>query len=487
MSTRPDAASSADDDAPTTTRSPATGVVAPALGLVLLAVVGAEFLLQLDTTIVNVALPAVQNRFDVGITTASWILNAFYLAFGGLLLLAGRLGDVLGHRKVFLAGIALVIVASLIAGLAPNVPLLLLGRGLQGVGAALSGPTGLALLTTLFEGERRQRAFGVYSTVTGLGSASGMVLGGLLTSAAGWRWAILINVPLGLVVLLVGLRTLGAHTEPRTERALGVPSALLVTAALGAGVYGLVNAADQGWTAPLTYGALIASVLVFALLAVVDRHSTEPLLPSRVFRHRLRSGGFVNLLLLAATLAGFLFFLAQYLAVALGLAPWQAGVGLLPFAAALLVSTQFVNGRLARIGLEARGLAGLAVLTAGLFWLSLVDAGTRYATGVLPPLLVIGLGVGVAIVPFNVVVLSSADPEDTGVTAGIVQAALTVGGLIGIAVLLLPYSAVATTAAADVTAPFAAAFLGSAALGVLGVLVALAVWFGPGTAALRRR
>jgi EmrB/QacA subfamily drug resistance transporter len=457
------------------------------LGTVLLAIVGAEFLLQLDGTILNVALPDIQTSFGIGITAGSWVLNAFYLTFGGLLLLAGRLGDVLGHRKVFLSGIALVTVASLLAGLAPTVELLLLGRGLQGVGAALAGPTGLALLTVLFDGDRRQRAFGVYSTVTGLGAASGMVLSGLLTSAGGWRWALLVNVPIGLAVVVLGVRVLDARREPRTERTLGVVSSVLVMAALGSGVYGLVHAAEAGWTAPLTFGTLAASVVLFVALALVDRRSAEPLLPGRVFRHRVRLGGFVNLLLLAATLGSYLFFTAQYLSAGLGLTPLQTGLGLLPFAAALLVSAQFVNKALAKVDLKPRGIAGLVVLAAGLSWLSLVDTGTAYLTGVLPALLVVGLGVGVAIVPLNVLVLTSADPDDTGLTAGIVQSALTVGGLIGIGVLLLPFTA-AVAAGADPVAPFSTIFAWCAAVDVVGVLVALLVWYGPGarTAAAER-
>jgi EmrB/QacA subfamily drug resistance transporter len=452
---------------------------AKALGLVLLAIVGAEFLLQLDGTILNVALPRIQEQFGVRITTGSWILNAFYLAFGGLLLLSGRLGDVFGHRKVFVAGISLVTVASLLAGLAPNVELLLVGRALQGVGAALAGPTGLALLTILFDGESRQRAFGFYSTVTGLGAASGMVLSGLLTSAGGWRWSLLINVPIGLAIVLLSLRVLGVRHEPRTERTLGLPSAVLVTTALGSTVYALVNAAEAGWSAPATIGTLAASVVLFVALAVVDRRSAEPLLPGRIFAHRIRLGGCVNLLLLAATLGSYMFFAAQYLAVGQRFTPLQTGLALLPFAASLLVSAQFLNKALASVDLKLRGIAGLVVLTAGMFWLSLIDAGTGYLTGVLPPLVVVGIGVGVAIVPFNVLVLSSADPEDTGITAGIVQSAITVGGLIGIGLLLLPYTAT-VAAEGDPVAPFATIFTWCTGAGVLGVLVALLVWYGPG-------
>ncbi|MEV1203962.1 MFS transporter, partial [Microbispora rosea] len=179
-----------------------------AWALALAAIVGAEFMLQLDGTIVNVALPALQSDLGLSVTGGSWVPNGFLLAFGGLLLFAGRLGDALGHRRVFLAGVGLIVVASLVAGLAPNVQALLAGRVLQGAGAAVAGPTGLALLAIVFRGERRQRAFGLYSTVTGLGASAGMVLGGVLTWAGDWRWSLLVNVPIGLAVIVLAVRAL---------------------------------------------------------------------------------------------------------------------------------------------------------------------------------------------------------------------------------------------------------------------------------------
>jgi EmrB/QacA subfamily drug resistance transporter len=456
----------------------ATSPTAPpraAATLTLVALVGAEFLLQLDGTVLNVAVPEIQQRFGVGITTGSWVLNAFYLVFGGFLLLAGRLGDVLGHRRVFLTGIGLLTAASLLAGLAPTLELLLLGRGMQGLGAALAGPTALALLTALFDGEHRARAFAVYSTVTGLGAATGMILGGALTSAAGWRWAILVNVPLGLAILAVARAALPWQATGE-HRSIGVLSAILVTAGLGSGVYGLVHAAETGWSDPLTLGALGTAAILIGVLVGVDRRQPDPLLPGRIFRHRVRLGGILALLLLAATLGAYLFFLAQYLAEGLGFPPILVGAALLPFAAALLLGTQIVNRFLGRLDLPLRGVLGLVVLAAGLGWLSLVDDGAGYPTAVLPALVVIGVGVGVAIVPFNLLVLTSADPADTGVTAGIAQSALTLGGLVGIAVLLLPF-----TGTTGETAPYATAFAWCAGTAVVGVLLAVGVWFGPGS------
>lgn len=448
-----------------------------ALGLVLVAIVGAEFMLQIDGTIVNVALPTAQADLGLTVTSASWVLNGFFLAFGGLLLLSGRLGDVVGHRKVFLIGAALVTIASLIAGLAPNVALLLIGRVLQGAGAALAGPTGLALLTILFDGARQQRAFGLYSTITGLGAATGMILGGALTGLGSWRWSLLVNVPIGLAIVLVGLKTLDLRADDTKGRSLGLPSAVLVTAALTALVYGLVRAADHGWGDTWTIATLAAAAVLAVVLLAVDAKSSEPLLPGRVFANRLRIGGFINLLLLSSVLGGFLFYLSQFLQGALHFTALGTGLAVLPFGLALLVSTQVLTKYVAAVSLKARGIVGLVLLLAGVAWLSRLDGASTYAAGVLPPLIVMGLGVGLAIIPFNMLILSSSAPEDTGITAGILQVALTVGGCIGIALLLIPLNAGSGNIADTISSVYGWTTVAAAA----GLVVALAFWYGPGS------
>ncbi|MFE2757664.1 MFS transporter [Actinosynnema sp. NPDC059335] len=448
------------------------------LGLALAAIVGAEFLLQLDGTIVTVALPSLRADLGVDVAAASWVLNAFFVAFGGLLLPAGRLGDVLGHRRVFLAGIGLVTVASLVAGLAPAFEVLIAGRVLQGAGAAIAGPAGLALLAALFRGERQARAFGLYSTVTGLGAASGMILGGLLTAVGEWRWSLLVNVPVGVLVIAVALRAVGTRDEGIRARSLGAPSAVLVTLALAAGVLGLVRAAEDGWLAPGALVPLAVSAALVAVLVVVDGRAAEPLLPRRVFAGRERVGGFATLLLLASVLTGFLFHTGLYLAGPLGFDPLRTGLAILPFGLALLVATQVLAGRVAKVRPQVRAVAGLVLVAAGFGWLSRLDGDSTYTAGVLPAIVVLGVGVGLAIVPVNVIVLSSSDPADTGITAGILQTALTVGGAIGLAVLLLPFSA--GDGGADAVS---SVFAWSAGIAVLAVLVSLVFWFGPRRAA----
>ncbi|MFF4128192.1 MFS transporter [Microbispora rosea] len=417
-----------------------------AWALALAAIVGAEFMLQLDGTIVNVALPALQSDLGLSVTGGSWVPNGFLLAFGGLLLFAGRLGDALGHRRVFLAGVGLIVVASLVAGLAPNVQALLAGRVLQGAGAAVAGPTGLALLAIVFRGERRQRAFGLYSTVTGLGASAGMVLGGVLTWAGDWRWSLLVNVPIGLAVIALAIRALTAREltvrdEATRSRALGLPSALLSAAAVTAAVYGLVRAAEKGWGDPWTAAALGAAVVLAGVLLLVDRRAAEPLLPLAVLAGRERAGAFAGLVLLAAVLTGFLIYLVQYLQGVLHFGALRSGLAILPFGLALLVSTQVLTARIAAVGLKTRALLGLSVVLAGTAWLTRLDGGGAYAAGVLPALVVMGLGVGVAIIPLNMIVLTTAPAEYAGVAAGLLQTALTIGGSLGLAAMLIPLGA----------------------------------------------
>lgn len=459
-------------DQQTTAAPPAA--TSTALGAALVAIVGAEFMLQLDGTIVNVALPGLQHELNLGVTGASWVLNGFFLAFGGLLLLAGRLGDVLGHRRVFLAGITVVTVASLIAGLAPNETVLLTGRVVQGAGAAIAGPAGLALLAILFQGERQQRAFGLYSTVTGLGAASGLVLGALLTQV-NWRLSLLVNVPIGLVILAIGVRQLGLRQDNTRTRSLGVASAILVTAAFTAGVYGLVRAAEKGWTDPVTLGAFGAFVVLTVALLITDRRAAEPLLPGRVFADRDRIGGFLNLVLLAAVLTGFLFYIAQYLGTVRQFSPLLTGLAILPFGLAILLTTQLLGKLLNPISLKARGLAGLVLVAIAVALLTRLTGSSDYWTSVLPEIVLLGLGVGVAIVPFNMVILSTSDPADTGITAGILQTSLTVGGALGLALFLLPYTAGSGNHADTISSVFAWA----TGIAVLGLVVTLLFWFGP--------
>ena len=474
-----DATSDSVDAKAATASTEGEGKGAGAWRVLLVAIVGAEFMLQVDGTIVNVALPTLREDLGLDVAAAAWVVNGFLVAFGGLLLLAGRLADVFGHRRLFLAGVALVGVASLIAGLAPGFGVLLAGRVLQGAGAALAGPAGLALLTTSFEGVRRERAFGLYSTVTGLGAAFGMVLGGVLTWAGDWRWSLLVNVPFAAAIVVVGARVLPPVTEPPVRRPAGAGGALLATAALVALVYGPVRASSAGWSDAWTVAVLAGAAIMVAVFAVVDRRAAQPLLPGRVFGER-RLGGFVALVLTAAVLTGFLFYVTQYLDAVFAMSPLRTGFAILPFGLALSAAVRLSGPVVGRLAPRGRAVLGLGIVLLAMLWLTRLGSGSRYATDVLPPIALLGVGVGVALVPINMMILTTADPADAGVTAGLLQVALTVGGALGVAVLLLPATAGGRGLGENISTLFA---WNTAIVGV-ALASTLAFWFGPGT---RRR
>ncbi|MFF3442027.1 MFS transporter [Streptosporangium sp. NPDC002721] len=456
------------------------GGISPARapGLLLAAIVGCEFMLQLDGTIVTVALPDLQNDLGLSAAALSWVVNAFLLSFGGVLLLGGRLGDLFGHRTVFLAGTGLLAAASLLAGLAPDLGWLLAGRALQGVGAALAGPAGLALLSVTYTGERRQRAFGLYSTVTGLAAAAGMILGGVLTWAADWRWTLLVNVPVGLAIVALGARTIAPRGPAGREgtRALDLPGALLSVLGMTAVVHGFVRAAEEGWGDAVVVGSLAGGAAVLAAFAFLESRVASPVLPSRVFAHRARAGAFVTLVLLAFVLTGFLFFLTQFLQRVLGLGPLLTGLAFLPFGLALLVTARSAPTLIARArGPRNLAVAGLALVVVATLWLGGVDGDSAYPAAVLGPLVIMGVGAGAAIVPFNIIVLSETPPEDAGITSGVLQASLALGGSLGPAVLLTAFAG----GGQDVAAGVSRAFTASAVVAGLAIAVGIAAWFLP--------
>ncbi|MER5647575.1 MFS transporter [Streptosporangium sp. NPDC002524] len=459
--------------------SPSPASPARGLGLVLAAIVGCEFMLQLDGTIVTVALPDLQNDLGLSAAGLSWVINAFLLSFGGVLLLGGRLGDLFGHRTLFLSGTALLAAASLLAGLAPGPGWLLAGRALQGAGAALAGPAGLALLSVTYDGERRQRAFGVYSTVTGLAAAAGMILGGVLTWAADWRWTLLVNVPVGLAVVALGARTIPAQSpvgHAGARPALDLPGALLSVLGMTAVVHGFVRVAEEGWGDTIAVVSLAGGAAVLAAFAFLETRVASPILPPRVFAHRARAGAFLSLVLLAFVLTGLLFFLTQFLQRVLGLGPLLTGLAFLPFGLALLLTARSAPTLIARAGGPRNlAVAGLALVVAGSLWLSGVSEDSAYPAAVLGPLVIMGLGAGSAIVPFNVIVLSETPPEDAGITSGVLQASLALGGSLGLAVLLTAFAGGGT----DVATGVSRAFTASAAIAGLAIVVGLVAWFLP--------
>src|SRR6266540_4198570 len=421
--------------APPTAPAP-TGAARPSKRLALLVVAITGLMLILDLTITNVALPTIQRALRMTPQGLQWVVNAYALAYGGFLLLGGRLADRLGRRRVFLAGVALFTLASLLGGLAPRGGVLIAARGLQGVGAALAGPAGLSILTTTFaEGPERNRALGVWSAVLASGGALGMLAGGLLTQYASWRWVLFVNLPIGALVLAATPRLVPAAPGQRRAR-VDVAGAVTVTAGLAALVYATSQVPGRGWTAPSTLGGfLLAAVLLGTFLAIEARRRA-PLVPLGIFRRRgLAGADTVALLGGAAVVASPIFFLTLYLQQILGFSAVQAGLATLPLGLAVIVTSQLSPRIMERVGRKRLLVSGLALAAVGLALLGRIHPAGSYTVEVLGPVVLLGLGMGLSFVPLTASAVAGVPPADQGLASGLLQTAQQLGVALGLAVL----------------------------------------------------
>jgi EmrB/QacA subfamily drug resistance transporter len=402
--------------------------------LVLAVILVCQLMVVLDATIVNVALPKIQTALGFSTSSLSWVINAYALSFGGLLLLGARAGDLIGRRRTFLAGIGLFTVASLAGGLATSSTWLLAARAVQGAGAALAAPSALALLTTMFdEGRERMRAIGYYTAVSIGGSAVGLVAGGILTQWASWRWVMFVNVPIG-IGLLVAAHTVLPETARRTGQ-LDVAGALTSTLGMAALVYGFVQAATDGWGSRTTVLSFVAGVVLLTTFVLVERRASSPVTPLRLFASRNRCVAYIARLLLVAGMFGMFFFLTQFLQDVLGYSPLVTGVGFLPLTVALFASSQ-VGARLSsRIPARRLMMVGFTSSALGLLWVSRLSVDSGYLS-ILGPLVVVGLGNGLAFVPLTALSLSGVEARDAGAASGLVNVTQQVGGALGLAVLV---------------------------------------------------
>ncbi|MGC0423204.1 DHA2 family efflux MFS transporter permease subunit [Embleya sp. AB8] len=414
-------------------------------GLALALLAGAQLMIVLDATIVNIALPDMGKALDISETSLSWVMNAYLLTFGGLLLLGGRLGDLFGRRRMLALGLIVFTVASLLGGFAGNEALLLAARALQGVGGALVAPAVLSLVTTTFEeGPERNKAFGVYAAVSGMGSAVGLLLGGLLVEYLSWRWVMFVNVPIGIA--LVAALPLAIPDDAKTgEKAiwrgrLDIPGALTSTLGVTALVYGVIRAADQGWSDALTIGSLILSAVLIAAFIVIELRVEQPLMPMRMFRNRNRSGSYVVMALAAGGMLGSFFFITLYMQIVAGYSPIKAGLAYLPLCAGVMISAQFTSVMLPRIGPRVLLTVGPILAGAGLFYFSLLEVDSSYVTGLLPAMVVFGLGMGLIFVAIMSTAVAGIAPEDAGIGSAMLNVTQQVGGAVAIAVLTTIYS-----------------------------------------------
>jgi EmrB/QacA subfamily drug resistance transporter len=388
----------------------------------------------LDATIVNIALPAISRGLRFSPSGLAWVINAYTLAFGGLLLLGGRAGDILGRRRVFLAGIALFTLASLLGGVATSPAWLLTTRAAQGVGAAAAAPSALALIATTFaEGEERNRALGVFSAVSAGGGTIGLLLGGALTSWASWRWIMFINVPIGLAVLLLAPRALSETIRHRGRP--DIAGALAATAGTTALVYGCIHAAEAGWGATATIASLIGGALLLVVFAVIETRASQPLVPLRLLAHLPRAAAYVTMLLVASGMFGMFFLLSQFLQDVLGYGPFVTGLAFLPMTIVLFTASRVVPRLVGRIPAGRLVSAGLALLALALLWLTRLSPDAGFTGDLLGPMLLFGAGAGCAFMPLTMTVLSGVRRHEAGAASGLLQTAQQVGGSLGLAVL----------------------------------------------------
>ncbi|HEX6460252.1 MAG TPA: DHA2 family efflux MFS transporter permease subunit [Thermoleophilaceae bacterium] len=448
------------------------------LALVLLAVT--QFVIVLDASIVNVALPSIGRALDFSQDNLSWVVNAYTLTFGGFLLLGGRLADLLGRRRIFIGGLVLFSVASLLGGLAQSDTWLIAARAVQGLGAALISPAALSLITTIFsEGAERNRALGVWGAVAGSGGAAGVLLGGALTQWISWEAVLFVNVPIGLLAALAAPRLLPESRDTR-QRSFDVQGAVLVTGGLALLVYALVDANNAGWGTFHTIGlGAIALALIGAFVAWEAR-AAHPIMPFSIFRLRTLRGANVIGLLLGLSLFAMFFFLSLYMQQVLGFDALKTGVSYLPLALMIIASAGVASQLTTRIGFKPVLITGFLMLTGGLVWFSQVSAGGSYLGDVLFPSLVVGFGLGLAFVSVTIAAVMGTKPDEAGLASGLINTSQQVGGALGLAIL----SAIATARTNHVvaggghsqgyalTAGFQTAFLVGAAFTLAAALLA---------------
>ena len=439
-----------------------TGSPPRRLGLALAVIATAQLMVVLDATIVNVALPHIQAALGFSGTNLEWVVNAYALAFGGLLLLGGRSGDLLGRRRVFIFGILLFTLASLLGGFATDQAWLLGARVLQGIGGAFAAPTALSLIAVTFpEGPPRNRAMGVYAAMSVAGGAVGLIAGGLLVQYLDWRWVFFVNVPIGLVLAFLAPRVLGE--SERRRGAFDLPGAITGSLGLASLVYGLSSAATSPngvshWGDTKVIASLVAAVVLLVAFGFIEVRSKHGLVPMRVLRSRDRTGSYLIMLCVGTALFGMFFFLTLFVQGVWGYSALKTGLAYLPMIATVMVASAIASQLVNRIGARPLLLAGSMILTGGMFWLSRITEHSHYASGLLGPMMVTALGMGLLFVPVSLVALAGVRNNDAGVASSLLNTGQQVGGSIGLAILgTVAWSAVANNIHAQVAAAAAAA------------------------------
>jgi EmrB/QacA subfamily drug resistance transporter len=453
------------------------------LALALLA--STQFVIVLDAAIVNVAIPSIGKDLEFFEEDLTWIPNAYALTFGGFLLLGGRMADLLGRRRLFMIGLVLFSVASLIGGLATSDTQLIAARALQGLGAALLAPSALSMVTNMFaEGTERNKALGVWGAVSGSGGAAGVLLGGVLTEYLGWEWVLWVNVPIGVLAAILAPRLLVESRRETDLRHFDALGAVTVTAGLSLLVFALVDTINEGWGSTQTLTLLAIALALIAAFVFIELRSRDPLMPFGIFRLRTLTGANIVGLLVGAALFAMFFFLSRYMQEVLGYSALKAGVSYLPLALAIIGAAGIASVLVTRLGFKQVLIGGLVLVTVALLWFAQVPVRGSYVADLLGPMVVAALGLGLAFVPVTIAAVSNVSKDESGLASGLINTSQQIGGALGLAVLGTIASSKTTdlVSAAEgapaavpgaLTEGFQLAFLTGAGFAVIGIVATL--------------
>src|SRR4051794_16438097 len=448
--------------------------------MVLALLLGVQFMVVLDIAIVNVALPSIQTDLGFSQENLQWVVSAYALMFGGFLLLGGRIADLIGRRRVFLVGITVFTIGSLLSGLAWSSAALIGARSLQGLGAALITPAALSILTTTFaEGKERNTALGAWGAIGAFGAVAGVLLGGILTDLLSWQWIFFVNIPVGLGAFAVAPLLLG-ESRDATAKSFDIPGATLVTSGLVVLVYAITQANGYGWGSAQTLGLFATSAVLLVAFVVWEARASDPLMPLSIFRLRTLVGANVAGLILGTVIFSMFLMLTLYMQQVLEYSPMRTGVAYLAVAGTAIVWSAVAAKLVTRVGVKPVLVVGMAFLTAGIAYFTQVSVGGSYLVDLLPGFLLVAVGMGFSFVPISIAALAGVQPSEAGLASGLINTSQQIGGALGIAAL----SAVATSTTADdvvggTAAPFALtdgfhpAFAGGARGALARVLVAL--------------
>jgi EmrB/QacA subfamily drug resistance transporter len=450
------------------------------LALLLLAMT--QFVIVIDASIVNVALPSIGSHLHFSRDDLSWVVNAYTLTFGGFLLLGGRMADLLGRRRMFMLGLVVFSLASLGGGLAQSEGWLIIARAVQGLGAAIVSPAALSILTNTFsEGAERNRALGIWGAVAGAGGAVGVLLGGILTSGLNWRWVLFVNVPIGIAAAIFAPRLLPESRTADEAQTFDIPGAVTVTAGLALLVYGVVQAVNDGWGSTATLLRLAGAAALLVAFLVIELRQRYPLMPFSIFRLRTLRGANIVGLLIGMALFSMFFFISLYLQDVLHYSAIKTGISYLPLAVGIIISAGAASQLVTRIGFKPTLIGGLVLIAAGLLWFSRVHTpGGSYAADILGPSLLAAFGLGFAFVPVTIAAVTGIEPDEAGLASGLINTSQQVGGALGLAILATVANsrtqsllhAGVNSASVALTKGFDRAFLVGAGFAIAGAILA---------------